>query len=166
TAGDPNFTPVWGNVLNARVQVQKRFLFDFPLKDLVAQKALTIEPAFLADLDLDQPLPAKEPQELTFTQLKTLYANTKVPAHRFGFKEALKIQSGSLTKALTQATTFAQAPKEVVSKAGLLAGVSLADILGQIEILNGDTTFEQLTCAGYNPQTRTLEGVIQVKLSS
>ena len=166
TAGDPNFTPVWGNVLNARVQVQKRFLFDFPLKDLVAQKALTIEPAFLADLDLDQPLPAKEPQELTFTELKTLYANTKVPAHRFGFKEALKIQSGSLTKALTQATTFAQAPKEVVSKAGLLAGVSLADILGQIEILQGDTTFEQLTCAGYNPQTRTLEGVIQVKLSS
>src|SRR6185503_12267252 len=166
TPGDPNFTPVYGNVLNARVQVQKRFFIDIPLKDLVAEKALKIESSILADLDLDQPLPSKEPKELTFTELKTLYANTKVPAHRFGFKEAMKIQSSSLTKTLAKATTFAQAPKEAISKAGLLAGVNLADILGQIEILQGDTTFEQLTCAGYNPQTRTLEGVIQVKQSS
>jgi hypothetical protein len=168
TAGDPNFTPVYGNVLNARVQVQKRFFIDIPLKDLVAEKVLTIEPSIFANLDLDQPLPSKEPKELTFTELKTLYANTKVPTHRFGFKEALKVQSGSLSKALAQATTFSKAPTEIVKKgpAGLLAGVNLADILGQIEILKGDTTFEQLTCAGYNPQTRTLEGVIQVKQNS
>jgi len=166
-AGNENFTPVYGNVLNARVQVQKRFLIFW--KDLVAEKLLPVEPAFAklnVDLDLDQPLPTKEPKELTFPELKSLYANTKVPEHRFGFKEALKVQSGSFTKALTKATTFANAPKETISKAGLLAGVNLADILGQIEILNGDTTFEQLTCAGYNPQTRTLEGVIQVKQSS
>jgi hypothetical protein len=168
TAGDPNFTPVYGNVLNARVQVQKRFFIDIPLKDLVAEKILTVEPSIFADLDLDKPLPSKEPKERNFTELKTLYANTKVPTHRFGFKEALKVQSGSLSKALAQATTFSKAPTEIVKKgpAGLLAGINLADILGQIEILNGDTSFEQLTCAGYNPQTRTLEGVIQVKQNS
>ena len=41
TAGDPDFTPVYGNVLNARVQVQKRFFIDIPLKELVAEKILT-----------------------------------------------------------------------------------------------------------------------------
>jgi hypothetical protein len=168
TAGDPNFTPVYGNVLNARVQVQKRFFIDIPLKDLVAEKTLKIEPSILAELDLDQPLPSKQPKELTFAELKTLYANTKVPAHRFGFKEAMKVQSGSLSKALLKANAFAKAPESIakIGPAGLLAGVNLADILGQIEILDGDTTFEQLTCAGYDPQTRTLEGVIQVKQSN
>ena len=168
TAGDPNFIPVYGNVLNARVQVQKRFFIDIPLKELVAEKILTVEPSIFANLDMDQPLPSKEPKELTFTELQSLYANTKVPAHRFGFKDALKVQKGSLSKELAKATTFSKAPKEIVKKgpAGLLAGINLTDILGQIEILNGDTTFEQLTCAGYNPQTRTLEGVIQVKQNS
>lgn len=168
TAGDPDFTPIWGNVLNARVQVAKRFLFEIPLKELVAEKFFTVESAALADLDLDKPLPAKEPTEMTFAQLKTMYADAKVPAHRFGFKDALKLQRGSLGKALTQATTRAKAAKleAKVTSAALLAGVDLAGILDQIVILQGDTTYEQLTCAGYNPQTRTLEGVIQVKQSS
>jgi len=41
TPGDENFDPIWGNVLNTRVQVAKRFLLDVPLKDLVAEKVLS-----------------------------------------------------------------------------------------------------------------------------
>ena len=173
TPGDPNFTPIWGNVVNARVQVAKRFLFDFPLKDLVAENLFSAESAVLADLDLDKPLPAKEPTELTFGQLKSLYANEKVPAHRFGFKDALKLTKAPLGKAITQATTRATKSAELkdkivspVSSAALLAGLDLGSILDEIDLLDGNTNFEQLTCAGYNPQTRTLEGVIQVKQSS
>jgi len=166
TAGDPNFTPVYGNVLNARVQVQKQLII--PLKDLVAQKAL--DPSILAGVDLKQTLPVEEPKDLAFADLKTLYANTKVPAHRFGFQEVVKLQGGSLRKAINQATTVVKASADLPKKAelspALLAGINLADIIGQIELLTGDTSFEQLTCAGYNPQTRTLEGVIQVKQSS
>ena len=168
TAGDPNFIPVWGNVLNARVQVQKQLLI--PLKELVATKAVALEPAVLAGLDLKQSIPAEEPKELTFAELKTLYANTKVPTHRFGFSEVLKLQGGSIRKAINQTTNVIKAAETtkapVESTAGLLAGINIADILKQIELLAGDTSFEQLTCAGYNPQTRTLEGVIQVKQSS
>jgi len=163
TAGDPNFIPVWGNVLNARVQVQKQLLI--PLKELVAPKAVAIDPAVLAGVDLKQTLPVEEPKELTFAELKTLYANTKVPAHRFGFSEVLKLQGGSIRRAINQAASLIKAPQPAES-AGLLAGVNIADILKQIELLAGDTSFEQLTCAGYNPQTRTLEGVIQVKQNS
>jgi len=171
TPGDPNFDPVWGNVVNARVQVSKRFLITIPLKELVAENVLSFQSAALAELDLEQPLPAKEAKELTFGELKTLYAEAKVPAHRFGFKDALKIKSGSLGKALTQITAHAKLPTELkektqLSSASLFADIGLGGILAQIDQLKGDTTFEELTCAGYNPQTRTLEGVIQVKQSN
>ena len=171
TAGDPDFNPIWGNVVNARVQVSKRFLFEVPLKELVAEKVLSFETAALADLDLEKPLPASEPKELTFAELKTLYADKRVPPHRFGFKDAIKVQGGSLRRTLNQATSVAKLSKlELKSTetnvANLLAGIDLGGILDQIDILDGDTSFEQLTCAGYNPQTRTLEGVIQVKQNS
>lgn len=173
TPGDPDFIPIWGNVLNARVQVAKRLLFEIPLSELIAEKALSVESAVLADLDLQQSLPAKEPKELSYGELKTLYAKEKVPPHRYGFKDALKLTSGSLGKALTQATAHAKrttykAKAEVspAISASLLAGMDLGTILEGLESLTGDTTYEQLTCAGYNPQTRTLEGVIQVKQSS
>lgn len=172
TAGDPDFTPVWGNVLNARVQVAKRFIFEMTVKELVAEKLFTVESAALAEIDLDKPLQAgAEPQELTFGELKELYANNRtVPPHRFGFKEAVKVKNESLGKALKQAKITAATPKlqkaSQPSFASLVAGIDLAGILDQIDLLDGDTTFEQLTCAGYNPQTRTLEGVIQVKQNS
>jgi hypothetical protein len=171
TAGDPDFNPIWGNVLNARVQVAKRLLIDVPLKDLVAEKVLSVESPALAELDLNQPLPSKEPAELSFVELKRLYADTRVPVHRFGFKEALRVQKRPLRKALTQATARIQLSTEIQKKSltsppTLLAGIDLGGILEILDSLNGDTTFEELTCAGYNPQNRTLEGVIKVKQSN
>jgi hypothetical protein len=164
TAGDPNFIPVWGNVLNARVQVQKQLLI--PLEHLLDHPEVNVVPAALAGVDLKQTVQADEPKDLTFAELKTLYANTKVPAHRFGFSEAVKLQGGSLRRAINQAETVVKLPQKAELAPGLLAGINLADIIKQIDLLIGDTTYEQLTCAGYNPQTRTLEGVIQVKQSS
>jgi hypothetical protein len=172
TAGDPDFTPIWGNVLNARVQVAKRLLLHIPLKDLVAEKLVTFESAALADLDLEQPLPATEPKELTFGELKTLYAGNKVvPLHRLGFKEAQKLRGKSLGKTIgfaRSALDLAKLKEKIAPTIAesLVAGIDLGGILDQIDILDGDTSFEQLTCAGYNPQTRTLEGVIQVKQNS
>jgi len=167
TAGDPNFVPVWGNVLNARVQVQKQLLIK--LEHLLEHPGVEGVPAVLAGVDLQQTVQAEEPKELAIADLKTLYANTKVPPHRFGFAEAIKSQA-SLRRAIDQASlavkgTPAQ-PKKAEVAPGLLAGINLADIIKQIDLLSGDTTYEQLTCAGYNPQTRTLEGVIQVKQSN
>src|SRR6185369_16778843 len=153
--------PVYGNVLNARVQVQKQLLF--PLKDILDHPEVKIPSGVLAGVDLKQEIPAEEPKELTFVDLKTLYANTKVPAHRFGFSEVVKLQGGSLRRAISQ---LSSAVKKAEPAPSLLAGINIADIIKQIDLLSGDTSFEQLTCAGYNPQTRTLEGVIQVKQSS
>ncbi|MGA2262508.1 MAG: hypothetical protein ABSH28_13865 [Acidobacteriota bacterium] len=174
TPGDPNFIPVWGNVVNARVQVAPLFLIEVPIADLIAQKVVSIDPGILKDVNVSQALPAFPPKPLGYSDLKALYADKKVPGHRFGFSDAVKLSKGSIAKALP--SLAAEAPARVSGKAkadvqpalsvNLLAGDELAAILAGLAATSGDTTFEQLTCAGYNPQTRALEGVIQVKQAS
>lgn len=168
TPGDPNFIPVWGNVVNARVQVAPLFLIEVPIADLIAQKVVSIDPGILKDVNVSQALPAFPPKPLGYSDLKALYANKKVPGHRFGFSDAVKLSKGSIAKALP--SLAAAAPASVSGKVALsvnlLAGDELAAILAGLAATSGDTTFEQLTCAGYNPQTRALEGVIQVKQAS
>jgi hypothetical protein len=166
TAGDPSFIPVWGNVVNAHVQVAPLFLFEVPITDLVAAKEISIKPELLQHLDVNQPLPANPPKALSFDELKALYANAKVPGQRFGFSDAIKRSLGSLTKALGPIPPAATAAVEPLASVGLLAGAELGAILAGIQATSGDTTYEELTCAGYNPQARELEGVIQVRQSS
>jgi hypothetical protein len=171
TAGDPNFIPVWGNVLDARVQVAPRPVFTIPLGELIAQKAITIDPSIIKDVNLNQTLPTIEAKPLNFGELKRLYADAKVPAHRFGFSEAMKLASGPLGKALSAVappppTAKGEAEAKPAAFTNLLTTIDLGAILTALEGISGDRTFEELTCAGYNPQTRMLEGIIQMKQSS
>jgi hypothetical protein len=159
--GNPNFIPVWGNVLNAEVQVAPQLLFEVPIAELITQKAISIDPGVLKDLNTAQPLPATPPNPLSYGELKALYAQEKVAAHRFGFEYATRLSDGPISNALNQIATA-----KLSTSASLVAGEDLAAVLAAIEKTKGDTTYEQLTCAGYNPQTRELEGVLHVKLSS
>lgn len=172
TPGDPNFIPVWGNVVNAHVQVAPQLLFDLSIAALLETKTLSIDPGVLNDLDVTQTLPAKLPKALSYGELKVLYADKKVPGHRFGFDEAIKLTSGSINKALRPVTALRRekaagegAFKPAISSS-LFVGDELSAILAALDTISGETNFEQLTCAGYNPQTRMLEGVIQLKQSS
>jgi hypothetical protein len=72
---------VWGNVVNARVQVAPLLLIDIPIADLVASKELSIQPDLLQQVDGKQPLPTNPPAPLSFGELKALYAHKKVPGH-------------------------------------------------------------------------------------
>jgi hypothetical protein len=159
TAGDPAFIPVWGNVVNAEVQVAPLLLAEIPISELIAQKTISIDPSLLTDLDTSQSLPASPPKPLSFGELSALYANAKVPSHRFGLELATKVSSVPINQALAQL-----APSNVSISSSLTAA-NLAAILAAIQKTSGDTSYEQLTCAGYNPQTRELEGVIQIKQS-
>ncbi|MDE2058391.1 MAG: hypothetical protein KGL31_10790 [candidate division NC10 bacterium] len=174
TPGDPNFIPVWGNVVSANVQVAPLLLFEVPIGELIVEKELSIKPDLLKQLDAKQPLPANPPKALSFGELKALYADKKVPGHRFGFSDATKLSKGPITTALPPipapppgtAPGKAKVAVELSVSVGLVAGAELGAILAGIEATSGDTTFEELTCAGYNPHTRALEGIIQVKQSS
>ncbi len=169
TPNDPNFIPVWGNVVNAKVQVAPRFLIDIPIATLIADKAITVESDLLSSIDLKQALPVNPPSPLSFTELKKMYAEAKVPSHRFGFKDATKLAGQKLGKVLQPITATGlakQANQAALSVQTSLLTKEMSAILAAIAETSGDTAFEQLTCAGYNPQTRELEGVIQIKENS
>jgi hypothetical protein len=161
-ANQPHFVPVWGNAVDARVQIAPAFFEEVPISSLIGSGLLKIDPVVEASIDVTETLPAKAQQALSFAQLKELYANTSVPLHRFGFADAAKVGA----KPLEDVISAANAVKNLTATStNLSVGADLAAILAAIEGLEGDTTYEQLTCAGYNPQTRTLEAVISIKLN-
>jgi hypothetical protein len=162
-ANQPNFIPVWGNAVNARVQIAPALFEEVPIASLIGSGLLTIDPVVESSLDLTKTLPAKTEQTLSFAQLKDMYAKSNVPSHRFGFLAATTIASASLEKAVSAADAVKGL---TLSSTNLAIGADLAAILAAIEGTEGDTTYEQLACAGYNPQTRTLEAVISIKLDA
>ena len=170
-AGNANFTPPWGNVVNARVQVAPYFFYEAPISSLISEGLLTLEADALTEVDVTKKLPAKALAPLSFAELQAQYANTNVPAHRYGFTAALKTLKEPILQTLPLASLASPAKKDktALSKIAisqLAAGAELGAILSAIEEPAGDTTYEELTCAGYNPQTRELEGVIEIKLNA
>jgi hypothetical protein len=157
-ANQPNFIPVWGNVVNARVQIAPALFEVVSIESLIESGLVKIDPEVAPSVDLKETLPAKALHPLSYAELKNLYANSKVPAHRYGFTAAKQLVAEPLEKVL--------APGALQAQKNLAVGAELSAILAAIEISNGDTSFEQLTCAGYNPQTRTLEAVIEIKASA
>lgn len=168
-AGSPDWVPVWGNVLNVKVQVAPWNLTKIPISQLIGDKLLTIDPSLLHMVDLEETVKPKPAPPPTYTVLKERYSGKDVPGHRAGFTEAQ-----TLLKQPGGATRLAQAaqPQKAVQAPGL-ASISesalltdLSGILDQFVKTQGDTTFEQLDCVGYNPETRVLNGVITINRSS
>ena len=169
-ANQPNWVPPWGNVLNVQVQIAPRIRFS--LADATKAKLVTISSEIMSSINLAQEIEHSELNAPTFAEMKELYKGKDVPEHRFGFPEAQKFINvplgGTVRKALAQPAVAAPKPAgaPALTPAALAIGPDLADILKNIDLTVGNTTFEELTCAGYNPQTRTLAGVISLKRSS
>ncbi len=170
-AGDPNWTPPWGNVVDVRVQVAPWYLYKIPLAQLIKDEQIAIKPDLLANLNLEQTLQAEPPKQYSYAQLKEMYADKGVPGHRFGFMAAQQLLKEPLTSfimpsPLVKGKKAAAAELPVSPLSSIALGPELGAILAAIAAQKGDTTFEQLTCVGYNPATRMLGGVISIKRSS
>lgn len=156
----PNFIPVWGNTINARVQIAPALFDVVSIASLLDSGLVKIDPVVEPSVDLKETLPAKAVQPLSYTELKALYAKSKVPVHRYGFAAAKQLEAQSVENLVQSASAFKGTN---VTTTNLSVGADLAAILAAIEESNGNTSFEQLTCAGYNWQTRTLEAVVEIK---
>ena len=163
TPNTPDFLPPWGNVVNARVQVAPLTFSLVSISTLVSEGILKLDPAVLSEIDVTKTLPVKvgPPPPPTFTALKALYANADVPSHRFGFTEAQQLLANPVLPAFQKVSV----PNAAVPPASefLVPGAELAGILATLSTQSGNTSFEQLLCAGYNPETRELEAVVQIK---
>ena len=166
TPGDPNFPAPWGNVVNSRVQVAKAPFHKVPISTLLQEGILKFDPGILKEIDLTQTLPPKPQPPEPYTALKALYAKAEVPPHRYGFTEAQAVLAQPVLDSIPDppaALKGTAAPAATLSAISQLkAGTELAAILKELATPKGNTTYEQLVCAGYNPQTRELEAVVQL----
>jgi len=146
----PNWPPIWGNVLNANILVEPfrlilpPILFDLP--------EVQLPPILKEIIDPEVPIQTKA-KALTAQELATLYAGKDVPAHRFAFKEIASFVSS-------------KSSLSVESFAAILPGIEInPDIIAILfPPTDGDISYEELKCIGLDPNfPDTLVGVIQVK---
>ncbi|HVG08854.1 MAG TPA: hypothetical protein VNM67_14195 [Thermoanaerobaculia bacterium] len=165
-ANTPGFIPVYGNRVDVEVQIRPRFFFtvgDF-LKELTLADVKIPDPlgpvVELLDPELQlKPLPL---QTLGLEQKRKLYAEQKVPVHRFAFAESHKL----LASADLDPGIFSGGGKSPLVNLGLSAN-ELQGLLGFFQqATDGNTDFEELRCVGLRPGLDLLEGVLTVKKSS
>jgi hypothetical protein len=160
----PNWTPVWGNVVDAQIQIDG---FHFiPFKSLLAEAKVKLPDEIEQVIDLGQTIQTAEPKALSPVDLHKLYADTKVPQHRY-LASLLASSAGTFTpgvkaNAASAETAFA---KPAVSFGGI-SDVNLSSLVETWLNTNGNTTYEELDCVGLDPNTSQLAGVLKVKLSS
>ena len=169
-AGNAGWVPPWGNVVNVRVEIAPKWWPIISLGDLLKDKLVELKPELLAQ-PIQQTLETKPPAAKSYAELKVTYADKQVPGHRFGFTEAQKMLKGPITSAMLPAAppTVKGAPmasQTALSTANLVLGTELGAIIAALQNTQGDTTYERLTCAGYNPETRMLGGVVELRQSS
>lgn len=152
-AGQPNWTPVWGNVRDTTILVEP--LRYIPWKDVFEVEKLKLPPWLHEVVDLDMPL-ASAKKTLGSAALASLYKGTDVPVHRFAFKEINRFMHPTSMVATTDFST-------------LVPGIAITpDILDLLfPKTDGDIRYEELTCIGLDPNTPdTLVGIITVKKSA
>ena len=173
-ANSPNWPPVWGNVVDADIQVDP--LQIFLLADVFKEAKLKL-PDNLGDLvDLQLEIPGPPPKKLDALELHQLYAKADVPPHRYLLEtvEAQLASPGFVGSGAAAAAASGPAGNLEPLLSGKLAGKGLFDLIdvdigkliGGLLDTFGNTTYEELDCVGLNRTTDALEAALTVKLSS
>lgn len=152
-ADSPAWTPVWGEVQHAKIQIDKRdalVLADIP--DFYD----TVLPTDLLDtLDTSIPLPTKKLPTLNLNDLVELYKDTEVTPKRFLLPELQKFAMGNSNNlVLTDAVI------DVIE--GLQ--IDIDDLFSNIG--DGDTSYEELRCIGLDERNSRMVGILRVKNKS
>ncbi|GAA1946642.1 hypothetical protein [Microbacterium deminutum] len=196
TAGDPDYTPIWGNVVT--VSVAPRTTKLPPWWEFLENTKVKLPEAVLAQIDLEAPVTLKAAETLSVGELAKTYAGTDVEPHRFLapaiFDEigidAAKASIGIAPVAPIAPLSFGPLiagpgiggpvpsipipvpvppipipiPKQSpIFQIPELQGIDLAKIIGTLLSTDGDTSYEQLGCIGYDPVEDALVGVLTVK---
>jgi hypothetical protein len=156
--GGPNDPVVWGNSIDATIQVE-------PIQHgSLAELLNCFEVPLPIDklpplLDVNQTVKFATPKQLTLKELHDAYQHTKVPPHRYLLAHAQELlaKPASLTEKLTT-PGFQVFPG--------LKNIDLSKLIAIWIDPQGDQTYEQIGCVGLNPYTNELVATIDVKLSS
>jgi hypothetical protein len=150
----PAIPPVWGNAIETRIQIPP-IVRKIPLHDFLKEADISLKSPFTQLLSNTATIDLAAPKTLSALELKDLYANTKVPAHRF--------LQNTIQKAIKN-------PLNLTASNAFLSdlGIDVSSIIGILENPNGSTEYEQLTCIGLDEANASaanaLAGTIQIKL--
>lgn len=153
--GDPTYPAVWGNVLDARIQIDD--LIELKIPDFFHIGEITKSKDLLKKVNLNQSISLSKTKALSVSDLALLYKDKGVPAHRFAFSKLMKMLNKP-TVASMENLELAEALDPV--------DVSPEEVIEAFFATDGDTRYEELKCIGYDPQRRHLSGVLTVKLQS
>jgi len=149
-AATPGFVPVWGNIVDAQIQIDG---FDFIiLNTLLSEAKVKLHEEIAESVNLQQQVAAAPAKALTAAELHKLYKGTSVPQHRY-----LANLLNASASAPTVATTL---------NFGGISEIDLSDVVNSFINTNGDTAYEQLDCIGLDPNLSQLAGVLEIKQSS
>ncbi len=165
-ANTPGYKPVWGEVHNTDIQIDPRKFF--LVADLLADVALNKELSSVIDTGAE--IATKVPKKLSALQLAKTYKKEVEPG-RFAFKEIKQAleSKGQLNGGDLQSSDQAlsiSAASTLVPGSLLDLGIKFEDLQGILFPTDGNTSFEELECIGYNPNLDTLVGTIRVKKSA
>ena len=153
-AGNPNYVPPWGNVIDKWVQIEPKSdgLVLKDIKDIIEVadlEKLNIKPEML---DLDKPI--LKTKTLTTVELKEIYKDKDVPEHRFNFEEISLI-----------AEKIKQDPNLMVEYK--LDPSKFSKLIENVNVIlaeKANTKYEELHCVGLNYDLDTLVATLTVKL--
>ena len=169
---NPNWVPVYGNVVDAHIQITPRF---WNLSDLVGVLGEGIGQKLALPLELDEiklnPLPTPDPAPLGLADLVQMYAaelgagtresashganaKTNVEPHRFGFNE---VYSALSLADLSQPAIVAKA------EAFQALGIDWQSVLAALEDTQGNVSYEEVDCLGLDNNRSWLAATFTIK---
>jgi hypothetical protein len=154
TPGDPSYVPVWGNVVEASIQIDTIVGKSVKLSEWLKMGTATIPESVLQNLEPGQSVLMAKPLELSVGDLANAYKDKGVPAHRFAFAKINKL----LTKPVVASVAHLELA-EVLSS----FDIQISAIVQALASTDGDTHYEELKCVGYDSQRRHLTGILTVK---
>jgi hypothetical protein len=160
-AGNHNFIPVWGNILDVNIQIAPSHSIICLLKQGLAgigvsiseEKAAVLSQTLAsatADPDAFNQISAASDKELSLAELVKAYGKEVEPA-RVGFT--------TIAKSLS----FGAANIDQVHAEFKTVGFDIAKIMATIIKPNYNTTYEELKCVGLNRDTSVLNATFNVK---
>ncbi len=168
-AGNPNWSPVWGSVLDRHIQIKPRPWKIIDFADLFAKlydKKIKLPPELEFVGPFEPPLP--DPPDLELVDLVKLYKGK-------GVKKTADLAAS--TDFLVEPKRFAFNAVQAASKMMYLQpdslqssidtfklnGLNLVNIFGLLEDTTGDISYEELTCLGLDTNREMLTASFVVK---
>lgn len=149
-AGNPNYNPTWGNVLEKWIQIKPAIIFLKDIVEIADLAKLQLEPSMF-----DLEIPVSKEKLLAKEDLEKMYKGKDVPEHRYNFAE-LSLSVEKIKQDPNLMAEYKLNPKF----SGIVKNVE-AIIAQQF-----NTEYEELHCVGLNYNLDTLVATLTVKLPS